>query len=236
MQAEDLEEVIEMGPLTTGPQIEPLQVWEAPQASAAIIVAHPDDETLWAGGLILTYPNQHWFIASTCRRSDPDRSPKFHLALQSYGAQGAMADMDDGPEQIPLTDQEVQQTVLQLLPASSYDLVLTHAPRGEYTRHRRHEEVGRAVIALWQSGVIHARELRMFAYDDHHGTRLPQAIESAHQYQVLPEVILMEKYRLITEVYGFAPESWEARATPQSEAFWCFRSPRALKTWLDETR
>ena len=28
-----------------------------------------------------------------------------------------------------------------------------------------------------------------------------------------------EKYRIVTEVYGFAMDSWEARTTPREEAF-----------------
>ena len=28
--------------------------------TCAVIVAHPDDETLWAGGIILMYPEANW--------------------------------------------------------------------------------------------------------------------------------------------------------------------------------
>jgi LmbE family N-acetylglucosaminyl deacetylase len=201
-----------------------------------VIVAHPDDETLWAGGTILTHPNDNWFIATLCRKSDPDRSQKFFHALHDYGAAGAMADLDDGPEQTPLPTQSVQRTLLGLLPPIDYDLVLTHAPGGEYTRHRRHEEVSQAVMVLWQTGVISARELWLFAYEDDHGRQLPQAIQTAHHFETLPQGIRQEKYRLITEVYGFSPESWEARVTPKNEAFWCFESPSNLRSWLDEPR
>jgi LmbE family N-acetylglucosaminyl deacetylase len=30
--------------------------------SVAVIIAHPDDETLWAGGIILSHPSWLWFI------------------------------------------------------------------------------------------------------------------------------------------------------------------------------
>ncbi len=62
--------------------------------------------------------------------------------------------MDDGPEQSPLSEYEIQQDVLELLPAVPYQLILTHAPNGEYTRHRRHEEVSQSVIELWNAGAI----------------------------------------------------------------------------------
>jgi hypothetical protein len=63
-----------------------------PAQKAAVIVAHPDDEALWCGGLILSNPETAWFIATCCRKSDPDRSTKFFRALKVYGANGAMAD------------------------------------------------------------------------------------------------------------------------------------------------
>lgn len=236
MLIEDMGEVLESLAPGLQPELAPFRLQVAPALNAAVIVAHPDDETLWAGGTILTYPNFNWFIAALCRKNDLDRSQKFFLAMQDYGATGVIADLDDGPEQIPLPNQDVQQTLLQLLPALTYDLILTHAPGGEYTRHRRHEEVSQAVRILWQAGAISAGELRLFAYADAQGSQLPTAIKSAHSYESLPEAIWQEKYRLITEVYGFSPESWEARTVPQSEAFWCFGSPTALQAWLAEPR
>ena len=236
MLIEDLSDVAESPIPSPRPELAPLHLQVSPTASAAVIVAHPDDETLWAGGTILTHPGYNWFIAAMCRKNDPDRSQKFYLALRNYGGTGDMADLDDGPGQTPLPNQDVQHTLLQLLPALAYDLVLTHAPGGEYTRHRRHEEVSQAVIDLWQTGVISTKELWLFAYEDDHGRRLPQPIQSAHHFEALPESIRQEKYRLITEVYRFSPESWEARAMPQNEAFWRFESPSELQTWLDKSR
>jgi LmbE family N-acetylglucosaminyl deacetylase len=236
MLIEDLSEVAESPTPSPQPELSPLHLQVSPAANAAVIVAHPDDETLWAGGTILTHPGYNWYIAAMCRKNDPDRSQKFYLALQSYGAAGDMADLDDGPGQIPLANEDVQHTLLQLLPALNYDLILTHAPGGEYTRHRRHEEVSQAVTVLWQTGVISTRELWLFAYEDDHGSRLPQPIQTAHHFEALPETLWQEKYRLITEVYGFSPESWEARATPQNEAFWRFQSPFELLNWLDKSR
>ena len=113
--------------------------------SVAVIVAHPDDETLWAGGTILSHPSWSWYIVTLCRAGDPDRAPKFFRVLQVLGATGKMADLDDGPDQNPLDESEVQATILSLLPPQHFDLVITHSPTGEYTRHRRHEEIGTQV-------------------------------------------------------------------------------------------
>ena len=52
--------------------------------SIAVIVAHPDDETLWAGGTILSHPANNWFVVSLCRASDKDRSTRFYNTLNGW--------------------------------------------------------------------------------------------------------------------------------------------------------
>jgi LmbE family N-acetylglucosaminyl deacetylase len=197
-----------------------------------VIVAHPDDETLWAGGTILAHPEWSWFVAAVCRRSDPDREPRFRRALRRLGAEGDLADLDDGPEQSPLPDGAVQDAITSLLPPQSFDLVLTHGPRGEYTRHRRHEEVSRAVTDLWRSGGIVAARLSMFAYADGGRECLPLPVRDAHRSENLADDVWRTKYSIITQTYGFAADSFEARTTPREEAFWCFDSVSALDRWL----
>lgn len=219
----------------TQPDLQPMQIDIPQRGNAAVIVAHPDDETLWAGGAILARPNYNWFIVTLCRKSDPDRSQKFFKAMQVYGAKGEMADLDDGPEQHPLELTDVKQKIVQILPALAFNIILTHSPSGEYTRHLRHEEVSQAVMDLWKAGAISTRELWLFAYEDDHGRHLPSAIETAHQFEILPEAIFQEKYRLVTEIYGFDQGSWEAKVVPRNEAFWRFASQLALDSWLEKS-
>jgi LmbE family N-acetylglucosaminyl deacetylase len=146
-----------------------------PRPRAAVIVAHPDDETLWCGGYILSHPEFNWRIVTLCRAGDADRAPKFRQVLDCLGAEGEMADLDDGPGQDPLPSGQVEETTARLLPGNSYDLVLTHGPNGEYTQHRRHAECCRAVVELWRSGGIDTKRLWMFAYEDtcHEFGRMP---------------------------------------------------------------
>lgn len=201
--------------------------------TAAVIVAHPDDETLWAGGLILSQPSWHWFVVTLCRSSDTDRAPRFYDAMNRLGATGAMADLDDSPEQIPLPDTEIQATILELLAQRPFDLILTHNPAGEYTRHRRHEEIGKAIITLWQLGRISTDELWVFAYEDGSKKYLPRPIEKAHMYYMIPQKLWQKKYGIVTSTYGFEPNSFEAQTTPRAEAFWIFSKSWEAKRWLD---
>ena len=189
----------------------------------AVVVAHPDDETLWAGGLLLRHPEWRPFIVSLCRGNDPDRAPKFFKVLGLLNAQGTMGDLDDSPNQPPLPEALVQETILSLLPGRDYELLLTHAPYGEYTRHRRHEEVSRAVMALWRSGKLRAKRLWQFAYHDGGGTHLPRPRQGADVRVPLGNELLARKSSIIRDVYGFNATSWEARAVTDVEAFHCFR-------------
>ena len=195
--------------------------------NCAVIVAHPDDETLWAGGTLLMQPDSCWTVVTLTRKSDPDRAPKFHKALECYRAVGIMGDLDDGPEQKPLRTVEVEDTIMALLPSQRYDLILTHALWGEYTRHRRHEEVARAVVALRESGHLPTGEIWMFAYQDSGGKHLPRPVADSDVHIRLPEEVWEHKYHIITNIYGFRPDSFEAQTTPKEEAFWVLGKEKA---------
>src|SRR5699024_2629000 len=106
---------------------------------------------------------------------------------------------DDGPDQISLSILEVEQTVVDLLPTKSFDLILTHSPQGEYTRHLRHEETSWAVLNLWEAGKISTKELWLFAYEDRMRTHYPTPIENGTFYNTLSPEIWAEKYKLITD-------------------------------------
>jgi hypothetical protein len=187
--------------------------------NCAVIVAHPDDETLWAGGTMLMHPQSKWTVVSLCRANDPDRSPKFFRTLKHLNATGAMGDLDDGPEQRPLAGQDVQDMILGLLPSDRFDLIISHGLRGEYTRHLRHEQTGKAVMALWQGKRLFAKEVWMFAYEDGGGKYLPRPANDAEIRIELPENIWQKKLYIITKVYGFGSESFEAKVTQRQEAF-----------------
>ncbi len=187
--------------------------------TVAVVVAHPDDEILWAGGLLLLHPEWSVVVAALCRGGDADRAPRFHRAMARLGARGRIGDLDDGPEQTPQEPARVEALVQALLPGRDFDLILTHAPEGEYSRHLRHEETSRAVTSLLVSGALRCRALWTFAYEDGGGAHLPRARLEASLFVPLPDPVWEEKSAIITGIYGFRPTSWEARATPREEAF-----------------
>jgi len=187
----------------------------------AVIVAHPDDEILWCGGLVLMNPENSWEVIACCRGSDPDRNPKFFKALKVLGAHGKMGDVDDSPEQDPLNSEEVENLICALLTNKSYDLIVTHGMSGEYTYHRRHVEVAHAVTNIMKNKRIYADKLWQFAYEDGNKKYFPRAITVGDCVIDLPDDIWNKKYNIITSIYGFDTDSWEAKTTPKTESFWC---------------
>jgi len=188
--------------------------------NCVVIVAHPGDETLWAGGTLLMHPDSRWTVVTLTRKSDPDRAPSFFKAMERYGAKGIMGDLDDESDQKPLRMVDVEDAIMDLLPSYRYDLILMHSFWGEYTRNRRHEEVAKAVLALRDMQRISTGDIWMFAYEDGGGKYLPRPAANSDVCIRLPRDIWQRKYEIVTEVYGRAPDSFEARTTPKEETFW----------------
>jgi hypothetical protein len=144
-----------------------------------------------------------------------------------------VGDLDDRPEQKPLDEKEVERAILDLLPPKHFDLIISHNPSGEYTKHIRHEEVSKAVIKLWHAGKISANELWTFAYEDGNKEYYPRPVENDTIYRTLTKRIWLRKYSIITETYGFEKGSFEAETTPRAESFWQFTNSYDAKKWLD---
>ena len=187
--------------------------------TALVVVAHPDDETLWSGGTILSHPEINWTIMTLCRKSDLDRAPKFFKVAKQLGAKGFMADLDDGPDQKPLKQTDIQKTILSALSKKSFDIILTHNLKGEYTRHLRHEETSQAVLALWNDSKLKAKQLLLFAYEDGGGKYTPRPVENADIVIKLTKNVWQKKKDIIISSYGFSPDSFEAKAVSEVETF-----------------
>ncbi len=201
--------------------------------TAAVIVAHPDDETLWAGGTILAHPQIDWTIMTLCRKSDPHRAPKFFKVTEHLNARGFMADLDDSPDPKPLELTEVKTVILNTLSERSFDIILTHSPKGEYTSHRRHEGTSQAVFSLWNEGALKAKQLLLFAYEDGGGKYLPQPIEGADIVIKLAKNVWQRKKDIIINSYGFSPDSFEAKTVSKIEAFWLIEKSDDAKRFLN---
>ena len=188
----------------------------------ALIVALPCDETLWAGGTILSHASWDWFIVCLCGGGATGRAQKYTEALVLLRAEGVIGDLHGEDEQQALNHTEVAQTIKNLLPANYFDLIISHHPGEEYTSNIWQKETGKAVIKLWHSGLISAGEFRAFAYEDGEKSYLPKAVETANICHMLSKRIWRKNKNIIMETYGFDESSFEAKTTPTAESFWPF--------------
>ncbi len=190
-----------------------------------VIVAHPDDETIWMGGTILTNKDWDWTILSLCRADDVDRMPKFRKVCEAYGAKAIISNLDDEVLQ-PLSITEVAEKIKSLLPPLHWDYIYTHGKNGEYG-HMRHKEVHAAVESLVDEGALRCKNLLYFSYKPSNKSVVPHLPQlklalpdlAAPSKIELNESLLQKKRWIVTDLYGFSPESFETQSCNKQEAF-----------------
>ena len=177
-----------------------------------VIVAHPDDEIIWMGGLIIRNRSWEWHILGLSRAGDPDRAPRFRLAGDDLRARTYISDLDDSPALPPLSPDlgEIKSRIKGIVPLE-FDLIFTHGAAGEYG-HRRHPEVHRAVTEMSAAGDLKG-ELVYFAYTDGRPDPEPDAAVT-----LSPDEYAMKKH-IIRDIYGFKEGSFEFESAGPIETF-----------------
>ncbi len=186
---------------------------------AIVIVAHPDDETIWSGGFILQNREWDWTVFSLCRSDDPDRAPKFEAVCRRLGAVGLISDLDDSNPLKPINaSEEIGCRILDAVGDVSWDLCLTHGENGEYG-HLRHQQVHTEVLRLVKEAELRCGRLWTFAYDCDASTAACTPAASSDVHVQLTDSDLSEKKRIMYEVYRYGQESFEVKACISPEAF-----------------
>ena len=96
-----------------------------------MVTAHPDDETLFGGGLILRHPGDWTVICCSVPPRDPVRAYKFFIACERLGVKGRLIPVLEPPDMSP-----------HGLDLSDFDCVVTHGKNGEYG-HKHHKDLFR---------------------------------------------------------------------------------------------
>ena len=184
-----------------------------------VIVAHPDDETIWMGGSLLRNKNK-WDteIISLCRKHDKDRAPKFKKACKFFNAKSSISDLNDKDVK-PLPVKKIKKRILQFI-KGDYDYIFTHGKNGEYG-HIRHIETHNAVGEMVKEGKLNTKKVFFFAYKKRKNNFQGYAIydSTAKIFIKLDKQELSLKKKIITEIYGFQKNGFEEKSSAKFEAF-----------------
>jgi LmbE family N-acetylglucosaminyl deacetylase len=189
---------------------------------ALVLIAHPDDETIWMGGSLLHYARIDWTILSLCRKTDKDRYPKYLRACQFYRAQALISDLED--ENILTIEKsipEIKKRINQLLEVKKFDYLFSHAQEGEYG-HARHIGVHRAVKELIQEKKLEAEQVFYFCYQAKtylNQIKISNNFTKAKYILKLTPQEFKQKKKIIHQIYGFARNSFEYLSCLNLETF-----------------
>lgn len=191
---------------------------------ALVIVAHPDDETIWMGGSILKYKNWDWTIFSLTRKSDNDRRVKFKKVCKYLNAKSIMTDLDD-EKLLPVRSKEIIEIIKNNLPEVEYDYIFTHGKNGEYG-HLRHKEIHKAVTKMIKNNLLNTKQLYYFSYvpgkqisPHSNDLKIPVPNKKANTFVNLNNHEFKQKFRIVTELYGFTHPIFETLSCNEKEAF-----------------
>jgi len=108
----------------------PIWISEIQSPRALLIVAHPDDETIFAGGLILTSIDTDWTIIA-CIIEKPEREEEFQCACNFLEEKSnnriTPIVLSHGT---PKTEEKLCNELRKI--TNGYDIVFTHNYKGEY--------------------------------------------------------------------------------------------------------
>lgn len=189
-----------------------------------VIVAHPDDETIWMGGTLLKIKEKddsNITIISLCRKNDIDRFPRFEKTCKMLGAKEYhMSDLDDCEEGVykKISNHEIIEKIFAFTKfnGKNYDSLYTHGENGEYG-HIRHIETHRAICEMLDKKLLLAKKVFFFSYLK---TKENSNINSnADKLIKLENPHFKMKKQLIKEVYGFKEGSFEYESAKDVEAY-----------------
>lgn len=186
-----------------------------------VIVAHPDDETIWASGTLLRSKLKKTIIC-LCRKNDKDRAPKFERACEILGAEGYIFDLNDFEKGYykKISKQDIINKILKITKKKKYAYLYTHGKNGEY-KHIRHVQIHEAVKEMLKKRLLNAEKVFFFSYFKRKNNFQGYAIykSNADKLIKLKNNELLMKKNIIKNIYGYKEKGFEEKSSGKIEAF-----------------
>ena len=176
-----------------------LQTLNLDRADKLMIVAHPDDETIWGGGHLLQDKGRYLVVCITAG-TDPVRDDELRNAMAICDAQYlqlGFPDLDamNKQDRWKTVGIDIRATLANIMTAKAWETIVTHNPRGEYG-HRHHKMTSRFVTSIFKRKIRHG-DLYYFGvyYKPRHSKKLGR-------HQPLPDDIVAVKTGKMLPVYA----------------------------------
>ncbi len=189
-----------------------------------VIVAHPDDEVIWAGGTLMKMDSSKFnkTLIVLCRGKDTDRYPKFMKVAEFLKVTPYIFDIDDCEtgKYIQIPSEDIINKISQVTKNKKYDILYTHGKEGEY-KHIRHLDVNKAVNEMLSKKLLSAKKVFYFSYHKMKNNFQNYALYNSNADKLikLKEPYLSMKKKLIVDVYGFQKGGFEEISSNNIEAF-----------------
>lgn len=185
-----------------------------------IIIAHPDDETIWLGGVLMMNPKIDWTVLCLARSEDPDRGPKFIRVAEKLGFKYFHENLDDlGEISFIKHCEDTKKIIRKHIGSAVFDFVITHGQNGEYG-HRDHKSIHEAVKDLAQRSILKADYI-LFLHMWQPKRRTPLLIPRINPDLAInvPAKILEAKKDIMEKIYGYNRDGIDTSYCTKVEAF-----------------